>query len=85
MPHSLCVIYICQPGHGDIHIKIITGISDSQLPAKQRAFQLFNLGTFRVRCHKLSTGRCTGTISDLVRKLTVDLKSSVEVCGPLEI
>ena len=59
--------------------EIFISNSNGETTKKQRGFQLYKLGDFRVRGHQLSKERCCGTISDLVRKLTIDINGKDEV------
>ena len=62
-----------------LQCKFFISNSNGETTKKQRGFQLYKLGDFRVRGHQLSKERCCGTISDLVRKLTIDINGKDEV------
>ena len=42
-----------------------------------RQFKLYSLATFRMRPHKLLLDRCSGTVNDIVRRLTVKLQKEI--------
>ena len=42
-----------------------------------RQFKLYNLAQFKIRPHKLLVDRCSGTVNDIVRRLTVQLQKEI--------
>ena len=41
--------------------------------------KLYSLATFKIRPHKLLLDRCSGTVSDIVRRLTVKMQKEINL------